>query len=276
MPQPYPPPVDRLLTLGEAGGSDHWPDYLAFGLGPEHVPDLVRIALDPEVARDEGEAVWAPIHAWRALGQLRAVEAVEPLLPLAEGDEYDEWALSELPLVFEMMGAGAVAPLARFLVDSSRETFARSMAAGALGRIATSHPDLRGACLAAMECALDEEEELDGQLNGLVVSYLIDLKAVEAAPAMERAFADERVDESISGDWEDVQVALGMIPERVTPKKRVVVYFSSSEDDDEESGAPALSLRGGHPPPRRSGEERKKAKAKRKAEKASRRRNRRR
>jgi hypothetical protein len=43
---------------------------------------------------------------------------------------------------------------------------------------------------------------------------------VESAPVMEAAFAADRVDISINGDWEDVQVELGLLPERRTPKPR--------------------------------------------------------
>src|SRR6516225_2960194 len=52
--------------------SARWPDYRQFGLGPEHVPALLAMVkddtlLDADV--DDPES-WAPIHAWRALGQL--------------------------------------------------------------------------------------------------------------------------------------------------------------------------------------------------------------
>lgn len=41
--------------------------------------------------------VWAPVHAWRALGQLRATEAIEPLITLFH-DVEDEWNNFDLPL----------------------------------------------------------------------------------------------------------------------------------------------------------------------------------
>ena len=78
----YPPPVDKLLTFGECSPSPEWPDYLALGLGSEHVPDLIRMAIDEELnqAASDSLEVWAPVHAWRALGQLHAEAAIEPLL----------------------------------------------------------------------------------------------------------------------------------------------------------------------------------------------------
>ena len=58
-----------------------WPDYPALGLRMEHVPDLIRMTLDDELhgADSDSREVWAPLHAWRALGQLRAESAIKPL-----------------------------------------------------------------------------------------------------------------------------------------------------------------------------------------------------
>ena len=45
----------------------------------------------------------------------------------------------------------------------------------------------------------------------------MELEAVEAAPLMERAFVANLVDESLRGDWEEVQMDLGLKPFRETP-----------------------------------------------------------
>jgi len=65
MSAPYPPPLDRLLTLGDAWKMQDWPDYLALGLGPEHIPDLIRLATDPALndADSDNAEVWAPGRA---------------------------------------------------------------------------------------------------------------------------------------------------------------------------------------------------------------------
>src|SRR5438093_123369 len=79
MSNDYKDPVARLLTLGDARPVKTWPNYLELGLSREHVPELIRMATDDELnwADSESLEVWAPIHAWRALGQLRAEEAAE-------------------------------------------------------------------------------------------------------------------------------------------------------------------------------------------------------
>ena len=50
----------------------------------------------------------------------------------------------------------------------------------------------------------------DPEVNGFLVPSLVELKAIEAAPLIERAFAARCVDRMIMGDWEDVQVGLGL------------------------------------------------------------------
>src|SRR5262249_56731171 len=76
----YPPPVDQLLTVGDCQKLTEWPNYLELGLGLEHAPDLVRMAMDEGLnyADSDSLEVWAPVHAWRALGQLHAESAVPP------------------------------------------------------------------------------------------------------------------------------------------------------------------------------------------------------
>ena len=76
----YQPPVDQLLSYGNPGTpTAEWPDYVGeFGLTAEHIPDLIRMATDRKLnlANVDSLEVWAPLHAWRALGQLRAEAAI--------------------------------------------------------------------------------------------------------------------------------------------------------------------------------------------------------
>jgi hypothetical protein len=46
--------------------------------------------------------------------------------------------------------------------------------------------------------------------NGFLVASLVDLHAVEAAPLIEQAFAATCVDLVVIGDWDAVQIALGL------------------------------------------------------------------
>jgi hypothetical protein len=231
----YAPPLDQLLRLGDCRRRSR-PPYGVMGFGPEHVSELIRMSADPALlwAKSDSAEVWAPVHAWRVLGELRAAEAVEPLLELMERQEAadDDWVGSELPVVFGVIGAPAVAPLARFLADRSRRMWSRVFAASGLEKIGLEHPEARSECVAALTRVLEGAAEEDPELNGCVIAELMDLNALEAAPVMERAFAEGLVDLSVAGDWEDVQVEMGLLPQRITPARNYL-YESLERVDTE-------------------------------------------
>jgi Protein of unknown function (DUF1186) len=216
----YSSPVSELLTVGDCRDFREWPNYLDLGLSSEHVPELIEMATDQELnwADSESLEVWAPVHAWRALGQLRAVAAIEPLLQLFRELEDSDWASDELPEVYGMIGREAIPALARYLDDASHGLWPRVTAAFSLERIAAADPSARDECVTVLSRQLERFKRNNPTLNGLLISYLVDLRAVEAAPLMERAFAADRVDLSILGDWEDAQVSLGLKATRETPR----------------------------------------------------------
>jgi hypothetical protein len=121
----YTFPVNQLLALGDVRDETHWPDYLAYGLDTSHILELIRMGTDEELqwADSESVEVWAPVHAWRALGQLRAEAAIEPLLGLLKNidEEDDDWADTELPKVFGLIGPAAIPALTAYLTHSETE-----------------------------------------------------------------------------------------------------------------------------------------------------------
>lgn len=268
MSTPYPSPVDQLLVLGEATFGFGWIDYPAMGLAAEHVPELIRMATDEALSGADQDAVelWGPVHAWRALGQLRAEAAVEPLFALFErfeaADEPDDYVRNDIPRVLGMIGPAAFEPLRGFLARVALDEEGWTAAAGSDGLtvLAQHHPEMRDAVVRALMRQLQWWARQDEGLNSLLIANLVELKAVEAAPMIESVFAAGAVD-LLFGDWEDAQVGLGLIPERITPRPRHVLRsrFRSAPA----SGAPA---RGGGDA----------AKRRRKAQKAARQRSRKR
>lgn len=209
----YPPPVSQLLTRG-APDPGRWPDYLKLGFKAEHVPDLIRMATDWDLHHGDPEspAVYAPVHAWRALGQLRTAEAVGPLLELLdEGEEEDDdYILGEVPIVLGMIGPPAVPALAAFLSDPARGPWARNGVANAFGELVREHPEARAECAAVLARQLEQPEKNPPDLNGWIIAELVTMKAVEAAPLMERAYTAGLVDEDVNGSWDHVAYDLGL------------------------------------------------------------------
>jgi len=219
--QNYSPPLAAFLTLGWPEFRPvPWRDYTALGVTAAHIPQLIAMATDEQLharATPDDAAVWAPVHAWRALGQLRAAEAARPLSRLFDMLEDDDWVGEDLPHAFVQIGPPAVPVLAEYVDQVAYGTFPRATAAEALMKLANAYPNTRGVCVAALTTALERFVLQDPLLNGLLVWHLIRLHAVEAAPVMERAYAADCVDLTVEGDWEDVQVSLGLLAARYSP-----------------------------------------------------------
>lgn len=226
----YPSPVDKFLTYGDISEMQEVPNYVEeLGFSADHIPDLIRMATDKELnsADTESLEVWAPIHAVRVLGQLRASEAIPPLINLFHELD-DDWMGSELPDVFGMIGPAAIPALEAYVADSSHESFERTDAATALTRIAQNHPDVRDQCVTILTNLLERFAENDPDMNACLIGELVDLKAIESAPVIERAFAANRVVPFLVGDWGEVQVSLGLKTREEVPLRR----FSLEEISD--------------------------------------------
>lgn len=260
--------LDQLTQLGDPNDGF---DYLALGITADHVPELIRIATRrfPRYAPVADEVFWTRPHAWRALGQLRAEAAVEPLVRLlAEGDPEDDWILEDLPDALGMIGRAAIGPALEASLREAGDEYARCASVQAIGEVARRHPDARAEVVEVIVGILRTWETQSPAFNAFVVSELVLLGSVEAAPLMEAAFNAGAVELETTGSWESVQEDLGLIPRR--PRK---TFVPGPWDGD---AAPRLGLRNdvvlGPPQPAKS---RAKAKNRRNDAKAARKRNRR-
>jgi len=219
----YGMPVARLLALGRPGEdvADRWLTAEELGLGPEHVAEIIRVMMDERwyMLDSESLEVYAPVHAWRVLADLRAEEAIPALIEvLARSDEvWDEWATEEIPQVLGLIGPAAIPALSDYLEGRNSELYSCSDAARAMKEIAARHPEVRDRVVGILTAKLERHAEQDEYLNSSLIDCLIDLKAIESAPVMESAFAAGDVDIFVDGDSEDVQIELGLRTERSTP-----------------------------------------------------------
>jgi hypothetical protein len=206
----YEEPVARLLSVGEVkntgGGSPEgrWLDYCAqFDFTPSHVPELIRMACDPDLNSADGKSsiVWAPAHAWRALGQLKAVEAVKLLLDLAATSD-DDWLFEDLPKVFGLIGPDAIPILEAFLEAGCKCEWAIIAALNGIKDIAKRFPEYRDNVVAIAVNNLKRYANNDPTVNADIISLLMDLNAVEAIDVIREAFQADKVDLSVAGDVE--------------------------------------------------------------------------
>ena len=223
-PQDYMEPVAGLLRHGgeNLAKEESWPDYVALGFAAEHIPELIRMAMDEHLngADGDGTEIWGPLHAWRTLAQLGAVEAMEPLVRLLDKLPDDEWLAEELPEVFSLVGPAAILVLADFMNDDDMDEHARISAPACLERMARDHPEYRDECAGLLTHRLTSYETNGSSLNGFIISSLIDLKAVDAIDAIPNAYFASCVDLSVAGDIEDVEIEMGLRRNRDTPRPK--------------------------------------------------------
>lgn len=148
---------------------------------------------------------------------------IVPLLGLLDRieEEDDDWVAEELPGVFGMIGPKAIPALQDYLTNNSNGEYARVAAAESLEKTGKAHPETRDQCVTALTDQLKEFSETAPGLNAFIVNSLVELKAVESAPVMAQAFEAGQVDLTVFGDWQDIQIRLGLLEERLTPPEPV-------------------------------------------------------
>lgn len=206
-------PVAALLVMGEPQPTqDHaWPDYRSLGIGAEHIPVLIRMATDfslIHLADEADPSAWAPVHAWRALGQLHAVEAVEPLMVLFHEVHDNDWVIEEMPDVFALIGPAAFPALVDYLNDRGYPVYSRLVAAASLTQIALREPELRAQAVDALAEQLLHFCDNSAGMNGVLVANLVELNAYEKTELIHSVFTASKVDRFITGDWRDIRLRL--------------------------------------------------------------------
>jgi len=238
----YTEPVSRLIKLGRPEG-ETWLDYSTLDITPDQIPELIRLVEDhklrvmeaPEdLPQDMELPEWfAQIHAWRALGQLQAEEAIPAILGILHqvDDEDDDWIGEDASEVFALLGPAAIQPIAEYLRDNANGLYARVAAADSLHAIGKAYPEARDESARILASVLENFKENDEGLNGFIIYDLVELKAVEYLDLIERAYKSESVDEMIMGDFEDVQIRLGLIEKRMTTRSPSPFFRSLSEPE---------------------------------------------
>ncbi len=289
--------LEKLREFGDAHNQRNWParqpDYVAtLGLTAEDVPHLIAVARDWAERKDwpedvEDLSVYAAVHAWRALAQLGAEAAIAPLIEMlpALDDLEDDWFLEEFPQVFALIGPASVEPLAAALADAGARVYVGACVAHGLCELALRHPATREPAIEALRESLRHCLENPEDLNGFVISYLLKIGATEAAEVIERAYAADRVDTQIVGNWATVRhelgvPGLGLVPEEVATRRPPPLFpFLEKWRDSLPGGAATVaveSIPAGTSRPAADLANRKRLRAKRKRERQNRKRGRRR
>jgi hypothetical protein len=211
----YSKETEQLLILGP----DILPleDYSALGLSADHASELTRMATDPKFlrAKENSPKFLGAVHAWYALGQFKALNAISPLLDLIPKYPYDLLFDQDLLKVFESMGSGVILEFRNYLQNTSKPNSSKDMILSYLGKIGKNY---RQECLEVLNEFLLTADSNNIESNSFAVCSLMDLKAVESIDIIRQAFLQNRIEIRIPGDIEDVEIDLGLREKRDTPK----------------------------------------------------------
>jgi hypothetical protein len=223
----YSKEIQQILLLGTS--QIPLADYSMLGLSAEHAAELIKLATDPKFLRahENSPKFWGAVHAWYALGQFKIIEAVSPLLDLIAQYPYDRLFDQELLRVFVIMGEATIPEFAKYLADPKKPKQSRDMVFFYLGKLGHVY---RKDCLNIIDHFLLNAESNNVETNAFAVCALIDLKAVESIIVIRRAFHKNRVEIGITGDLEDVEIALELRAERNTPKPNYNAGFFDFEE----------------------------------------------
>ncbi len=203
-----------------------WIDYLQDGFTGKDVPALLELMVDPvllgkrysDVNKDVGAEVWAPLHAWRIVGQLKSKEAIQPLINAFDSFAEDSWAISEFPEVMGMIGPSAIEPLVIYIKERDHTEYGYVMGVESLKTIAIEYPENRLDVIEAYRQYMLTPHVEKAAFNGLLMSYILDLEAAELIEEIRAMFEQDCVDIGIAGDLEEVEIGLGLRTERTTPR----------------------------------------------------------
>lgn len=202
-PEPYLPPVDRLIELGSEPNESRYAEILV--QGKALAPDLIRMAFD--------ESLWetaVPVHAVALLRRLQAdmpeLTSLTPWLERADGD----WPAELLTERMGKVGGYTTPELEAFAADTSYYLYVRSTAAEALIERVKKFPDQRERVIHLFRTLLTRPEAYEAAEEtfiGFLIGDIADMGARELYDEIKQAYDEDRVDPTIIGlphvhkDW---------------------------------------------------------------------------
>lgn len=223
-----------LAAQGEPGfGRQHIADGVDYvgslGLTQNDVGPLSEIAnlwaTTTEWPEDKNDTtIYAPVHAWRAMAQLRSADAVDHIIALQTAlaiDRIDDWMYEDFGGLFAMIGPAAIDPLSVVLENAEAPEDIRNPAADAIGEIGKAHPEARDRCVALLGRLLANFDEQHEAFNSFLLCAMKDMRAVECGDLIERAYAADAFDLALAGNWQMTRDELGLTDHGLVPEHLV-------------------------------------------------------
>ena len=157
-------------------------------------------------------------HALLLATELRATECLDAVLEtLRQGDEvtdfwFNDWREDYYTPYFRRILPDCADEFLAFMCEPDINTFNKSIVSSAYAQEAALHPDHRPETIRWYETVLtfflenaDDPDQLDMDLNGLIISDLLDMEAAELLPRIRDLYNRNLVNDGMAGTLVDVE-----------------------------------------------------------------------
>jgi hypothetical protein len=144
--------------------------------------------------------------------------------------------MDEMPMVFQQIGTESVPFLAEYLRDDSHRQPSLLTVVEILDIFAKFYPETRDFCVSLFTEQLSRFDANLKDVNGFIVVSLAELKALDTAAIIEEAFEKDCVSEKFGGNWEDIQVLMGLKPPRPNLNPIPSIYLGSPTSNFDDFG----------------------------------------
>lgn len=237
--------LNQLAALGRP--KNEAINYIAsLNVSKEHWSVLQQITTDDNelYQAEDNNKFYATIHAGCALFQLDALASIPVLISqFYKSDVYDDdWTDVYVDLIVSL-GAKALPLIYPEITHNLEKGFesAANQLVEVVGRIAKKENEaIQATIIPFAESLLVNYQNQPEFFNSLVMYVLTKCHSVNSIGLIRQAFAADKIDLSVMGDVEDVEIELGLRTQRDTPKPN---YFwqSTVKDLDEDQKERFLS-----------------------------------
>lgn len=195
-----------------------------FQLTIDDLPILaVMIGSDKLYFHKDENKFFVTLHSACAISDL-GVQGSEVLLinQVYRHDMHDNGWISELyPFYLAKFGQSGLNSL-QLALDDSKKPFVKAVFAETLEIIAKQQPDNRQQAIEMLVKQLQNFAQNDTTYNSFVIYYLTNLKQIEQLPLIKQVFDANKADLLHQGDYEEIEMELGVRQERSTPKPKTM------------------------------------------------------
>ena len=198
--------IVELTVMGKPELNEPWFDYASIGISADHIPDLIALMKNSDYHNSSDELqMWIPVHAWRALAQLRTVEMIPPFTDLLCEFQDDDWLREDCVAVVEMLGPRALPYWFEFLnqCESRDDIVAAVPIIEGLLKVGQTYPEARRPLVEDLTRRIEHYTNNDRDYNGFVINALGQLRAKNALPTIAAAYTNDAVN-TFCGNWDGV------------------------------------------------------------------------